>query len=163
MPIPLVTVLSALAAGGSLVPHAAGGMIVTSASGYVAGTFLSTSAIATLVNGAAATAGAGLALAFNSMRGMIGATLARTAAPSVVAGTTIGSGTAVSSAIVGFLTGPIGLSLTTGGVAVGIGYCAYRLYNLNQKVSSTADGEEAHFTEAEAKIIEKLIKRSASK
>ena len=40
MPLPLIPVISALAAGGWLVPHAAGGLIVTSASGYVAGTYL---------------------------------------------------------------------------------------------------------------------------
>ena len=35
MPLPLVPIIAALAAGGSLVPHAAGGMIVTSAGGYI--------------------------------------------------------------------------------------------------------------------------------
>ena len=40
MPLPLIPIISALAAGGTLVPHAAGGMIVTSAAGYVAGTYL---------------------------------------------------------------------------------------------------------------------------
>ena len=45
MPLPLIPIISTLAAGGSLVPHAAGGMIVTSAAGYVAGTYLSTAAI----------------------------------------------------------------------------------------------------------------------
>jgi hypothetical protein len=33
MPIPLI--IAALAAGGTLVPHATGGLIVTGASGYV--------------------------------------------------------------------------------------------------------------------------------
>jgi hypothetical protein len=40
MPIPLIPIISALAAGGSLVPHATGGLIVTGAGGYIAGTFL---------------------------------------------------------------------------------------------------------------------------
>jgi hypothetical protein len=34
--------VAALAAGGYLVPHAAGGMIVYGSTGYVAGTYLST-------------------------------------------------------------------------------------------------------------------------
>ncbi|MDT4857464.1 hypothetical protein FQZ97_918880 [compost metagenome] len=55
MAIPLIPVLAALAAGSSLVPHYAGGMIVTSAAtGYVAGTYLSTAAISTLVYSAGA-------------------------------------------------------------------------------------------------------------
>jgi hypothetical protein len=45
MPLPLIPVIAALAAGGTLVPHAAGGMIVTSAAGYVAGTYLTTAAL----------------------------------------------------------------------------------------------------------------------
>ena len=38
MPIPLIPIIPALLAGGSLVPHAGGGLIVTGVSGYVAGT-----------------------------------------------------------------------------------------------------------------------------
>lgn len=49
MPLPLIPIITALAAGGTLVPHAAGGMIVTSATGYVAGTYLSTTAIGSLL------------------------------------------------------------------------------------------------------------------
>ena len=45
MPLPLIAIIPALTAGGTLVPHAAGGMIVTSAAGYMAGTYLSTAAI----------------------------------------------------------------------------------------------------------------------
>ena len=49
MPLPLIPAIAALVAGGTLVPHAAGGLIVTSVGGYVAGTYLSTVAISTLV------------------------------------------------------------------------------------------------------------------
>ena len=38
MALPLIPISAALAAGGTLVPHAAGGMIVSSDGGYVAGT-----------------------------------------------------------------------------------------------------------------------------
>jgi hypothetical protein len=40
MPLPLIPIISALATGSSLVPHAAGGLIVTGASGYITGLFL---------------------------------------------------------------------------------------------------------------------------
>jgi len=59
MPIPLIPIISALATGGTLVPHATGGLIVTGASGYIAGTFLSTTAISGLLATASATLGAG--------------------------------------------------------------------------------------------------------
>ena len=60
MPLPLIPIGAALAAGGSLVPHAAGGLIVTSAAtGYVAGTYLSTAAIGWLIAIASTTLGAG--------------------------------------------------------------------------------------------------------
>ena len=45
MPLPII--IAALAAGGTLVPHAAGGLIVSSASGYIAGTYIGTATIAT--------------------------------------------------------------------------------------------------------------------
>ena len=67
MPLPLIPIISALAAGGSLVPHAAGGLIVTSASasasasasGYIAGTYLSTAVISGVITTGSATLGAG--------------------------------------------------------------------------------------------------------
>lgn len=158
MPIPLIPIISALAAGGSLVPHAAGGMIVTSAAGYVAGTYLTTSAIAVLIAGATTTAGAGLALAFGSVRGIVSATLANVASPAVAA-TTVGTGTAATTGVIGFLTGPIGLILTTGCAVLGIGYGVYQLYRLKRKASNTAVGEEAYFTKTQAKITQKVILR----
>lgn len=164
MPIPLVPIFAALAAGGTLVPHAAGGMIVTSAAGYVAGTYLSTSVIAGLLAGATATAGAGLALAFGSVRGILGATLARTAVPTVTA-TTVATGTAVTATtgVMGLLTGPVGISLTVGGAALVIGFGAYRLAKLRRKLSETPEGGEAEFTDGEARIVEGIVKRIANK
>ena len=46
-----------------------------------------------------------------------------------------------------------------GGAAFGCGYGGYRLFKLKQKISFTSPGEETHFTETDAKIVEKLIKR----
>lgn len=162
MPIPLVPVIAALAAGGTLVPHAAGGMIVTSAAGYVAGTYLSTSAIAGLIAGTSATAGAALTLAFCYVRGIVGNTLARTAA-STVAVTSVGTGTAAATGAANFLTGPIGIFVTAGMAALGIVYGIYRLAKLRGKLESNFAGEEAQFTDKEARIVESIIKRIAKK
>jgi len=57
MPLPLISIIPALIAGGSLVPHAAGGMMVTSVAGYVAGMYLSTAAITGLIAAATNTLG----------------------------------------------------------------------------------------------------------
>lgn len=64
MPLPLIPIIAALAAGGTLVPHAAGGMIVTSATGYVAGTYLSTAAIGSILAAGSTALGAGALLTF---------------------------------------------------------------------------------------------------
>lgn len=162
MALPLIPIITALATGGILVPHAAGGMIVTSAAGYVAGTYLSTSAIAGLLAGATATVGAGIALAATSMTGIIGATVARTAAP-VIATTTATTVPAAATGVLGFLTGPVGISLAVGGAVLGIGYGGYRIIMLNRKVTDTPKGEEAQFTENEAKIVAGIIKKLAKK
>jgi hypothetical protein len=162
MALPLIPIITALATGGTLVPHAAGGMIVTSAAGYVAGTYLSTTAIAGLVTGATATVGAGVALALTSMNGLIGATAARTVAP-VIATTTATAVPVASTGVLGFLTGPVGVSLAVGGIALGIGYGGYRIFMLSRKVAETPKGEEAQFTENEARIVEGIIKKLVKK
>jgi hypothetical protein len=59
MPLPLIVIIPALIAGGSLVPHAAGGMMVASVAGYVAGTYLSTAAITGLIAATSNTLGTG--------------------------------------------------------------------------------------------------------
>lgn len=65
MPLPLAPVIAALYLGGHLVPHAAGGLVVTAAGGggYVAGTYLSTTAIVSVLTIAIASAG-GVAAVF---------------------------------------------------------------------------------------------------
>ncbi len=56
----MVPVVAALNAGGHLVAHSAGGLIVYSATtgGYVAGTYVSTAALASFLTGSAVAAGA---------------------------------------------------------------------------------------------------------
>jgi len=62
MPLPLIPAIAALATGGTLVPHAVGELIVTFAGSYIAGTHLSTAAIATLLAGGATAFGTGVAV-----------------------------------------------------------------------------------------------------
>jgi len=58
---------------------------------------------------------------------------------------------------------PIWVPLAAGGAALGCGYGGYRLLQLKRKLSETPEGEEAQFTDTEAKIVEKIIKRLAKK
>lgn len=161
MPLPLIPVISALAAGGTLVPHAAGGMIVTSAAGYVAGTYLSTVAIGGLLTAASTALGAG-ALSLSGAAGSI-------IGSAGIFGTTVGaSGITGALMSVGIISAtPIWVPLAVGGAAAGgaagLGYGGYRLFKLKQKIQTTAAGQEAQFTETEAKIIEKIIKRLGKK
>lgn len=153
MPIPLIAIISALAAGGTLVPHAAGGLIVTGASGYVAGTFLSTAAISGLLTTASATLGAGALYLSGAAASIIGS--------AGIFGTTIGAsgitGALMSAGIIS--STPVWVPIAVGGAALGCGYGGYRLLKLKQKIKTTPNGEEAQFTETEAKIIENVIKR----
>jgi uncharacterized membrane protein len=157
MPIPLIPIISALAAGGTLVPHAAGGLIVTGAGGYVAGTFLSTAAINGLLATASATLGAGALYFSGAAASIVGS--------AGIFGTTIGA-TGITGALMsaGIISStPVWVPIAAGGAALGCGYGGYRLYKLRKKVSDTPEGEEAQFTETEAKVIEKIIKRIAKK
>ncbi len=148
MALPLIPIAAALLAGGSLVPHAAGGMIVTSAIGYVAGTYLSTSVISGLVVTATATVGTGLVLAAGTLKGIAENALVKAKT------------TSVKSDTADVLKTPSLLLVTVGGGAVlGLGYGAYRLYKLKHKVTKTPEGKEAQFTENEAKMVETIIKR----
>lgn len=152
MPIPLIPIIAALAAGGSLVPHAAGGMIVTAASGYVAGTYISTAAILSLMGAATATLGTCAAIVTGAASAAIGG--------AGIFGTTIGAtgliGVLMSAGILP--STPIVVPLAAGGVALGGSYVSYQIYKLYRKVRSSKDGEEIVFTEKEAKIVEAVIK-----
>ena len=158
MPLPLIPIITALAAGGSLVPHAAGGMIVTlGASGYVAGTYLSSAAIASLVTGAGAILGAGALTLTGAAGAIIGS--------AGIFGTTIGAsgltGVLMSAGVLPAT--PIGVPIAIGGAAAGAGYLSYLLLKLRKKLRKTANGQESQFTETEAKIIEAVIRRGAKK
>lgn len=161
MPLPLIPIISALAAGGTLVPHAAGGMIVTSAAGYVAGTYLSTAAIGSLLAAASTALGAG-ALYFSGIAGSV-------IGSAGIFGTTVGA-TGVTGALMsaGIISStPIWVPIAVGGAAIGgaagLGYGGYRLFKLRQKIANTANSEEAQFSETEAKIVEQVIKRLGNK
>jgi hypothetical protein len=161
MPLPLIPIISALVAGGSLVPHAAGGMIVTSAGGYLAGTYLSTAAITGLVTTASATLGVGALYLSGVAGGVIGS--------AGIFGTTVGAsgvtGALMSAGIIA--STPIWVPLAIGGAALtaggASGFGAYRFYKLRKKLQETPAGEEAQFTGTDAKIIENLVRRLGKK
>ena len=157
MPIPLIPIVSALAAGGTLVPHATGGLIVSGAGGYVAGTFLSTTAISGLMTTASVTLGAGALYLSGTAASIIGS--------AGFFGTTIGA-TGITGALMsaGIISStPIWAPLAAGGAALGLGYGSYRMLKLNRKLKNALPGEEVRFTNTEASIIEKIIKRLAKK
>lgn len=157
MPLPLIPIISALAAGGSLVPHAAGGLIVTSAGGYVTGTYLSSAAIASLLTGAGAALGAGALTVTGAASAIIGS--------AGIFGTTIGA-----SGLTGILMSagilpatPIGMPIAIGTAGLGVGYLSYLLLKLRKKLRAAEGGAEVQFSELEAKIIEAIIRRFAKK
>lgn len=161
MPLPLIPVISALVAGGTLVPHAAGGMIVTSASGYVASTYLSTAAIGSLLTAASTTLGVGALYLSGAASSVIGSAgiFGTQAGASGITGALMSAGIISST--------PLWVPFATGGAAIGgavvVGYGGYRLFKLKRKISGIEEGEQAKFTETEAKIIEKIIRRLVKK
>ncbi len=153
MPLPLIPIATALAAGGTLVPHAAGGLIVTSVGGYVAGTYLSTATITALLVGSATALGTGAAVLSGAAAAAVGG--------AGIFGTTIGA-----TGITGFLMSagiiastPVWVPVAIAGAGAGISYGAYRYYALRKKLIATPEGEEAQFTESEAKVIEWLLRK----
>jgi hypothetical protein len=155
MPLPLIPIVTALAAGGSLVPHAAGGLIVTGASGYVTATYLSSAAVASLVTGAGAALGVGALTLTGAASAIIGS--------AGIFGTTLGAsgltGVLMSAGILPAT--PIGVPIAIGGAAAGTGYLSFLLLRLRKKLRRAKDGEEVQFSEIEAKVIEAIIRRHA--
>lgn len=155
MPIQIIAIIQALAAGGSLVPHAAGGLIVTlGSSGYVAGTYLSTSALAAYLTAAGVTAAAGIWTVLG-LSGLIGS--------AGFMGSTIGA-----NGLVGWLMGigilpstPIWIPILT--VISGIGipillvWTFFKYRKTIQKIYSIQEGEEIIFTDTEARMVEKVL------
>lgn len=172
MAIPLI--IAALAAGGTLVPHAAGGLIVTSATGYVAGTYLSTAAVtgilastgvlgtsAAVLSGAAALSGAASAGLSGVASSVIGST--------GIFGTTIGSsgltGMLMSAGVISAtpVWVPVTIAGTAAGVAGAVGYIATQLYRIRKAISQTSPGQEMQFTERQAKLIQAILPKVAQK
>lgn len=155
MPLPLIPVITALAAGGSLVPHAAGGLIVTAAGGYVTGTYLSTVTMTALLVGSATALGTGAAVISGAAAAVIGS--------AGVFGTAIGAtgitGMLMSAGIIA--STPVWVPVAVAGAGAGISYGAFRYYTLRRKLLATPAGEEAHFTDKEAKVVEWLVRRFA--
>jgi len=138
-----------------LVPHAAGGLIVTSAGGYVAGTYLSTATLTALLVGGATALGTGVAVVSGAAGAVIGS--------AGIFGTTVGAtgvtGMLMSAGVIA--STPVWVPVALAGAGVGVSYGAFRYYTLRKKLVATPAGEEAHFTEKEAKVIEWLIRRFA--
>jgi hypothetical protein len=170
MPIPLIPIVTAILAGGSLVPHAAGGMIVSGAAGYVAGTYLSTTA----VTGIMTAIGAGAIASVGTLGTFASRMLAKTAVTSAAATTGVAAtGTAAVATGISATTAatttalvslaPTLLSVTAGLTALGLGYRAYKFYELKRKVARVPKGQEALFTEKEAKLVEDVVKALVKK
>lgn len=164
--IPLFPIISALAAGGVLVPHAAGGLIVTGAGGYVAGTFLSTNAVGWLL-GVTGAATAGLGLATASLVGIVkgSASVAYAEASTVVAnagitGTTVGAtGLAGKLQTIGLVCVKPAVLLAVAGVIASALIFAFLAFRLRDKSLSADPGEEVIFTDREASLIQRLLLR----
>lgn len=153
MPIPLIAIVSALAAGGTLVPHAAGVLIVTAATGgYVAGTYITTAGIASLVVAATATVGAGATILTGAAASIIGS--------AGIFGTTIGA-TGITGALMsaGLLSStPIAFPLLAGGALLTFSCTAYYIFRLKWRLQTAKEGVEMQFSETEARVIEAIIK-----
>jgi hypothetical protein len=158
MPLPLAPVIAALCAGGSLVPHTAGGFIVTAAGGggYVAGTYLSTATIISVLTVATASAGSiaaaltGGAAAVWGSAGIFGTTIGATGIKGVLMSVGLISAT------------PVWVPVAVGGAAVtsmgGAGYLLYQISKLKKKGDNLRPGQEAQFTDQGAKLFEKILR-----
>lgn len=155
MPFPFIAVITALATGGTLVPHAAGGLIVSAAGGYVAGTYLSTTAIATLLSAATASAGAigatllGVGSLLWGSAGFLGTSLGATG----IKGTLMSAGIISSTPLWVPIAGVSAALLAGAG-----GYLMLNVDQIIQKTRSVPPGQEAQFSAKEAKYVEVVLK-----
>jgi hypothetical protein len=155
-------------------------MIVSAATGYVAGTYLSSAAISSIIGGASLMAGTGAVLSATALKGMIGAALARSAlvpiateaagiaaTTATTAATTAATATSAAATTTTVAAGgaatlmsaPVLASIAVGGVAVGLGLSMYKL--MLKANAAKERGEEALFTPNEAKMIERIINLDA--
>ena len=158
MPLPLAPIIAALCAGGSLVPHAAGGLIVTAAGGggYVAGTYLSTAAIISVLTVATASVGS-IAAALTGGAAALWGTAG-------IFGTTIGA-TGIKGALmsVGLVSAtPVWVPAAAAGAAVtsaaGVGYLLYQINKMKKKGEGLQPGQEAEFTDQDAALFEQILR-----
>lgn len=159
MPLPIVPILAALAAGGALVPHAAGGMIVTSGAGYVAGTYLSTAAISTIIYAVSGTALAALGIGTAAVTGAGTAIIGGAG----IFGTTIGAtgltGMLMSAGLIS--STPIAVPVAGLAVVAGIGVIGLRsvhIRGIKRRLAAIPEGAELVFSEKDAKLVEKILK-----
>lgn len=127
-------------------------MIVTAASGYVAGTYLSTVTIASVLTTATTTIGIGAAALTGAAGTIIGS--------AGIFGTTIGaSGLTGYLMSVGILSAtPIALPVGILAASMGASYLWYVLFKLKRKLRKAGTGVEVIFTDFEARIVEALVK-----
>lgn len=159
MLLPIVPILAALAAGGSLVPHAAGGMIVTSGAGYLAGTYLSTAAISTIIYAVSGTALAALGMGTAAVTGAGSAIIGGAG----VFGTTIGAtgltGMLMSAGLIS--STPIAVPVAGLAVVAGLGVMGLRgahIRGIKRRLNALPEGAELVFSEKDAKLVEKMLK-----
>lgn len=156
MVLPLFPVVAALGAGGQLVAHSAGGLIVLSSTGsYVAGTYISTAALASFLTGSAVAVGAGqvavvgglIVAAYRTLPGV---------AVSLIGGAGYFGTTVGATGITGFLMArgilpstpilvPVSIALFT---VLSILFLAFltvrRIRQIRKKALDTPEGQEAH-------------------
>ena len=160
MPIPIIVIVQALAAGGTLVPHAAGGLIVTGAAGYITSTYISTAALASYLAGVGITAAVSLGTIL-SISGILGS--------AGFMGSTIGA-----TGITGWLMGlgilpatPIWLPILTVFSIVGLpilfAWSIYKYRKTVNRVLSASDAEELIFSKTEARMVQKILLLTHSK
>jgi hypothetical protein len=157
IPVALLPILSGVVPGASIVAHSSGGLILSGANGYVAGTFISTALIKTTF--------VSLGLISSAWLCVTGA-LAAIWGSAGIFGTTVGA-----SGIKGFLmaTGvisstpvwmPVACIAATGAA---ISSAVLPMIRLIRKLKAIPDGQEAIFTEKEAKMIEHVLSRLAKR
>ena len=152
--MPAIAVIPALLAGGTLVPHAAGGLIVTGSSGYVVGTYVSATTINILIGGSAATV----------VGGTVGGGIKLGLLPKLFSpagqGTAVGAGTVVTVATPFWI--PFVCVAALGSVIfLGYGIAEAernsRRKEISDLIKTTPEGEETQFTEEQAEFIQKFI------
>lgn len=176
--LPLIPVVAALNAGGTLVAHAAGGLIVSStvSGGYVAGTYISTASLAAFLTGSAVGLGAlgtaaisGTAIwAYGTMAGAMTSVIGSAG----IFGTAIGA-----TGITGFLMSvgvldtvpvlvPVTIGLGLAALGALLGYSAYRavsVQRLRRKTVAAEEGVELQFSAKDAKLVENIIRNLAKR